>query len=334
MKRFKIIFLLFYLIINTVSAQVGMTGNNPDKSAVLDINEANKGILISSFSLSNTADVNSIAGQNPAQGLLIYNTNAAITGTGAAGAGYYFWEAGQWHKLAVFTDLTQNSWSTQGNTGTNPGVNYVGTSDNNDLVLKANNTESIHVKTDGKVGVGMTNPAYMLDVNGTSKFNGSLFLNSISPAPLDNVSSLVRDISTGQVYAVASSTGNTKPFNYVKYSITPKTDWLVDFNTNIPVNDYTVVVVGSALNLPTNTGMGMTYAGTFSSQQVLAFQNNGTWRLKADYVMGDPWPYGITGTWDIYCLVINNSILSVLTDQSYNLNGNSVGTASTAPTGL
>ncbi|MOA50965.1 hypothetical protein D3C78_1740500 [compost metagenome] len=78
----------------------------------------------------------------------------------------------------------------------------------------------------------------------------------------------------------------------------------------------------------------MTYAGTFSSQQALAFQSSGTWCLKADYVMGDPWPYGVSGTWDIYCLVINNSMLSVLDDQSYDLNGNSVGAANAAPTGL
>lgn len=50
-------------------------------------------------SLVSTTDVSIIP--NPAVSQLVYNTNAAISGVGADGAGYYFWNGTNWKKLAV-----------------------------------------------------------------------------------------------------------------------------------------------------------------------------------------------------------------------------------------
>jgi hypothetical protein len=84
-------------------AQSGMMGNNPNKSAALDLNATNKGILIPQVNLQSTADVSTIA--NPAISLLIYNNNAGITGTGAKGAGYYFYDGTIWKKLIQAPDI-------------------------------------------------------------------------------------------------------------------------------------------------------------------------------------------------------------------------------------
>ncbi|MEX6685852.1 hypothetical protein QTN47_00010 [Danxiaibacter flavus] len=318
-------------------AQAGITGNSPDKSAILDINAPDKGLLISFVNLSSTTDVSGIAGQNPARGLLVYNNSISeIPGPNAVMPGYYFWEGGKWNKLATFGDMNNTAWSVNGNAGTSPSTNYVGTADNNDLRIKTNNIEQMRIQADGKVGIGVMTPGFLLETSSDTKFGGNLFLNKAVNAPLDNVSPLVRDNNTGQVYTISSSSGNTKPFSYVKYSITVNRDWLSNFNTNISINDYTVVVVGYALNEPDMYGMGMTYSGTFSSQQVYAFQSGSTWRLYADYTMGDTWPYtpAVHGTWDIYCLVINNSMLTSLQDQSFDLGGSDVGQATAAPDGL
>ena len=67
---------------------INTDGNNPDVSAMLDIVNSSKGLLIPRVSLSSTTDAATIS--NPATSLLIYNTNNSITGSYAAGTGYYY----------------------------------------------------------------------------------------------------------------------------------------------------------------------------------------------------------------------------------------------------
>lgn len=78
MKKISQIFfyllIIVLLFINTTYAQISINadGNNPDESAMLDISSTDKGLLIPRMS---TAERDAIA--NPAQGLLIYNTDDA-----------------------------------------------------------------------------------------------------------------------------------------------------------------------------------------------------------------------------------------------------------------
>lgn len=65
---------------------INSTGALPDNSAGLDIDYSDKGLLIPRVSLTSTTDVVTIP--SPATSLLVYNTNAAMTG-GAVGFWYY-----------------------------------------------------------------------------------------------------------------------------------------------------------------------------------------------------------------------------------------------------
>jgi hypothetical protein len=53
----------------------------------------------------------------------------------------------------------QDGWNRYGNAATNPATQFIGTTDNTDMVIKTNNTEAIHIKADGKIGIGTSNPA-------------------------------------------------------------------------------------------------------------------------------------------------------------------------------
>lgn len=66
------------------SVAINNSGNAADVSAVLDLTSSNKGLLIPRISLTSLTDATTIS--NPATSLLVYNTNAALTG----GTGYYF----------------------------------------------------------------------------------------------------------------------------------------------------------------------------------------------------------------------------------------------------
>lgn len=63
------------------------------------------------------------------------------------------------------------SWDILGNNGTNPNDpngNFLGTIDNEPLVIRTHNTERLRVDENGNVGIGTTTPNYALTVNGNS----------------------------------------------------------------------------------------------------------------------------------------------------------------------
>ncbi|MCE2503822.1 MAG: hypothetical protein J4G05_07160 [Chlorobi bacterium] len=65
------------------------------------------------------------------------------------------------------------SWLLTGNSGTNVGVNFLGTTDNIALLIKTNNMERIRVGSDGNVGIGETTPGTKLEVGG-----GDIYVNN------------------------------------------------------------------------------------------------------------------------------------------------------------
>jgi hypothetical protein len=90
----KITALLFSLIFTVcIYAQVGVGTTTPDPSAVLDITATNQGVLVPRVSLTDVADATAPVNA-PATGLLVWNTNAAVTG--GNGVGFYFFNGAQW----------------------------------------------------------------------------------------------------------------------------------------------------------------------------------------------------------------------------------------------
>lgn len=63
-------------------------------------------------------------------------------------------------KILISTTLflsivySAQTWNTTGNSGTNPTTNFIGTTDNQPLVLKANNKEGLRILSDGNVRIG------------------------------------------------------------------------------------------------------------------------------------------------------------------------------------
>lgn len=101
----KISLVFFLLCVNSSFGQnvgINSTGASPDISAMLDVVSSSKGLLLPRVALVSSTDAATIA--NPATSLLVYNTNASITGTYGDGIGYYY-NAGtsgspSWRKLA------------------------------------------------------------------------------------------------------------------------------------------------------------------------------------------------------------------------------------------
>jgi len=68
-----------------------------------------------------------------------------------------------------------SGWQLTGNSGTNASTNFVGTTDNTDLVFRTNNTEKMRLTGSGSLGVGTASPAASAKVDITSTTQGVLF---------------------------------------------------------------------------------------------------------------------------------------------------------------
>ncbi len=125
------------------SAQsVGIGTAVPDPSARLHISDNARGLLIPNVALTATNNPAPVAG--PATSLLVYNTATAGAGATAVTPGFYYWNGNQWVRLV---DGISQAWLLTGNAGTNPAVNFLGTTDNQPLHIRVDNLQTFQYNT-------------------------------------------------------------------------------------------------------------------------------------------------------------------------------------------
>ncbi|MDN3693239.1 hypothetical protein QWZ06_13565 [Chryseobacterium tructae] len=138
MKKCTLLLLILFFE-NNLQAQIGINTATPNPSSVLDVTGSNKGILIPRIALTGSSDTTTVP--SPVQSLMIYNTTAVNDVV----PGYYYWSAsaGRWTKvLDDLTPIVMTGWSLTGNSGMVNGINFIGTSDNVDVIFKRNNIVS------------------------------------------------------------------------------------------------------------------------------------------------------------------------------------------------
>ena len=165
---------LFFPDAFSQSLAINTTGATAHPSALLDVSSLNKGMLIPRIGLTDVTDVTTIPA--PATSLMVYNTNATITG--GSGTGFYFYTGSSWVKMIDgSTPLT--GWSTTGNGGTVAGTNFVGTTDPADLVFKTNGAENMRIlNATGRVAINTATATRLFQVNGDSRFQNNTYLDN------------------------------------------------------------------------------------------------------------------------------------------------------------
>jgi hypothetical protein len=149
---------LFIVLCNNIGAQnifpatgsAGIGTTTPNTSSALEIKSTTQGLLISRITKAQRDAIIS-----PAEGLMIYQINNT--------PGFYYYTGIAW------TAVTPKSkgWLLTGNSSTDPATNFVGTPDSVDFVVRTNNQERIRILSDGKVGIGINDPGFKLDVKGS-----------------------------------------------------------------------------------------------------------------------------------------------------------------------
>lgn len=128
-----------------VAQNVGIGTATPNASAKLEIVDANRGFLFPRVSLTATNVAAPVTA--PANWLVVFNTVTAGTGATAVTPGLYYWDntALLWVRIQTSND----AWQLKGNAGTNPTNNFIGTTDAQDVVMRANNTERFRLLNTG-----------------------------------------------------------------------------------------------------------------------------------------------------------------------------------------
>ena len=169
--KLKICYLLIvYFITSNLIAQVGIGTTSPN--AQLDIRSNNQtapsntdGILI--------PKVDTFPATNPGanqQGMLIYLTTVATFSSVSKQPGFYYWDNTTTNWIGIQTSLSSD-WSLTGNSGTNTNTNFLGTTDNVDLIFKRNNRRAAFI------GDGTFDPGTFNSNNGNTSFGDNSLLN-------------------------------------------------------------------------------------------------------------------------------------------------------------
>lgn len=196
MKLRIYITLILLLVIVSSYAQVGIGTTSPNTSSMLDITSTNSGLLIPRVALTSNADVTTIA--SPVTSLLVYNS-------GFVPNGYYYWNGTIWIQLAVGSN---SDWSLTGNTGTSAVTNFIGTTDDTDIVFKRNNVRA------GIIGNPVGATSTTLNVKNTS-FGANSLLNpstgyrntAIGTNAMTGNTSGSRNVAIGESSLTSNTTG-------------------------------------------------------------------------------------------------------------------------------
>lgn len=221
MKTYFKLALLFWCLSISVNAQVGISTNNPNKDAVLDLNRTDgtsaKGLLLPKVALSATNNFYPLTSH--IAGMKVYNTASSGSGSFAVTPGEYINDGIQWIRTSSI------NWQLDGNINGNE--RSIGTNDNFDLPIKTNNIEKMRITSDGQLLLNTTTPlpggaAAKIQINnGTTAgaiqlVDGTQGAGKILTSDGEGVASWKAPASQYTILGVIPATQTTAPITFTK----------------------------------------------------------------------------------------------------------------------
>ncbi len=196
MNLIKINLALILLWLSSISTfgQIGINTENPQST--LDISADNSNVAAGLIAPRQTRQqlISKATSYSINQrGAIVYVTDVSGATSSATAnitsVGYYYYDGSLWQPFGSGSGGSGDNWSINGNTNlsTAHGVDYLGTTDAVDLVLKTNGTERMTVTSTGNVGIGAEAPSNKLHLKDTSdpmKVEGLAISSSSNDLPL------------------------------------------------------------------------------------------------------------------------------------------------------
>lgn len=129
------LFFIFLLLFTNFSATAQIGINNTDPKAMLDVTSHDSGILIPRVELQSTNVAAPVI--SPEVSELVFNTQSAGSDPNRVTPGFYYWDGSKWVRLDTGDgEPAGDKWDLKGNANTTPGINFLGTTDNQELQFK------------------------------------------------------------------------------------------------------------------------------------------------------------------------------------------------------
>ncbi|MCW5899898.1 MAG: hypothetical protein KIT10_11580 [Flavobacteriales bacterium] len=131
---------------------VGINNATPHAKSLLDLTSQDKGLLVPRMTAAERTAMFPVADAT-ARGMLVYQTDGA--------QGFHYYDGAVW----IHMDPTASAagWELDGNAGTDPVNDFIGTTDSRPLIFRTNNVERLRIGAAGNLGIGMS-PIYNLDM--------------------------------------------------------------------------------------------------------------------------------------------------------------------------
>lgn len=251
-KKFTLVIMLWMLTL-PVLAQVKV-GNNPNtinSNSLMELESTSKGMLLPRMTLSSTASFAPLSAH--VQGMTVYNTVTAGSGTTAVSPGYYYNDGTQWVRILNLANITAlEPWY---DSATNTPAT----------------TNAQNIYHAGNVGVALNStttftPSATLDINGTSRIRNlptgetsDLLLSTDSNGNLRTMAAAQSSVCVIGLLAGISTTRGTAGTAYTF------TNGTVVINT-IQNASFT----GSTMTLPAGTyNIKLVYEGTVNGSGII-----------------------------------------------------------------
>jgi hypothetical protein len=308
----------------TYAVNVGVGTSTPNSSALLDLTSTTQGLLPPRIALTATNSPSPLAAN--VAGMILYNTATAGTSPYNVTPGYYYNNGTAWVRL---TDATSPGWTLTGNAGTNPTTNFMGTSDNEDVVFKRNNVQAGLINsalgntswgvyslsnTSGSNNTGIGYQALVTNTTGTDNtaigYNADVATSSVSNAISlgYNANAISNQLAISPNIQLIKATGLPTGLGYV----------LTDVAGNGNLSLQPSSGGGSGWSLTGNAITSGNFMGTTNDQDVVFERNNALAGLLNNSYGNTTWGVGalnyaatgFAGVWNVaegYQAMYNNT---------------------------
>lgn len=244
----NIAFAVLLLLFSSIASAQLKVGSNPsqiNKSSILELESDRQGLLLPRIPGANLTTAPLSTAPN---GMIIFVTDSASL---------FIRKNNLWQRMSADSVANSSNWNTKGNGGLDSAVNFLGTTNQQALILKTNNTERLRLTAGGSIKVAsgtIGNGTNQVQVLVIDPVTGVLLQRSMSAAAFSNaIVSLNGQRDSVQTFRVDSAV-------------------TVDFAINSTAGVHT-------FNLPTQNGNGTTSRGLLSLSDWARFDSAARFRI-------------------------------------------------------